>query len=122
MLLEEQLLDLLAAHADALNEGEDRADHLLAGSPELPSDIAALFLLALGLKRLLVPLAAPPVFRRRLHDDLTTCREVTLRTGSQRGPRFLWLGAAAAGSLLPVLGFLFLRRRRQREGELVTAT
>jgi hypothetical protein len=129
-LTQDALLDLLSRHADALNQNERNALRLLQKqrSP-LPSDALALLALARELKQLLVPLGAPQPFRRELRRQLTSTPQVTLagmgnngrlpdlarRVGAQAaGNRPLLVGAAALGSILPLLGLLFFWRKRQR--------
>ncbi len=133
-LTQDALLDLLSRHADALNQNERLAARLLQKQrSSLPSDVLALLVLAQQLKRLLVPLGAPQPFRRDLRRRLTGARlagpeeilpaidinsglpGLARRVGAQAaGNRPLLVGAAAVGSLLPLLGLLFFWRKRQR--------
>ena len=66
-----QVVDLLADHADALNEDVD-ADYL-ANSASLTavSSILTLLHLAQAVKRVLVPVTLSPSFRAELKDQLT---------------------------------------------------
>ena len=113
-LSEESLRDLLAAHADLLNEDQEEAERFVREQSSLGPETLAYLLLALRLKRMLVPVVVPQQFRRQLREQLLAGGESrgSLIVRMRRHP--VWMGAAAAGSLLPLLGLLFFWRRRQR--------
>lgn len=110
------LQDLLWAHADALNQGQEDVARLLLSYPSLPPGARPLLALAWQLKRVLAPTPVPEPFKAELQQAL-----LAVARGEQAAPvvavgrrRPLWMGAAALGSLLPLLGLLLFWRRRQR--------
>ncbi|HSM58672.1 MAG TPA: hypothetical protein VK879_21135 [Candidatus Sulfomarinibacteraceae bacterium] len=120
------LLDLLSAHADALNQGQESVGRLLRSYPALPPGARPMLALAWQLKQTLVPVPVPPSFRAELRRQLHTAAgegrpaPMVVSTGGRWRP--LWMGAAALGSLLPLLGLLLFWRRRQRTHPLAGAT
>lgn len=67
---EELLVEVLAAHADHLNEQEDHTQTYLEMFPEDRETLLPLFRLAHELKLTLIPVEAPPAFREHLYVDL----------------------------------------------------
>lgn len=122
----EALQDLLTAHADALNQGQESVGRLLRSHPALPPGARPLLALAWQLKQTLVPVPVPPSFRVDLRQQLHAAASedrpapMVVSTGGRRRP--LWMGAAALGSILPLLGLLLFWRRRQRTHSLAGAT
>lgn len=108
--------EILALHADQLNEGEPVAtDVFLARFPDRRDELAPLLDVALLVKRTLKPVKPTPAFRSRLHDGLI------MAAGHQQAHRILiarhdepqwgWLlGAAAIGSAAGIIA-LVLRAR-----------
>lgn len=121
-LSEEALQNILAVHADLLNEGEEEADRFVQQQWGLGPEAMAYLLLALRLKRMLVPVAMPPGFREQLRHDLLAGEgpDDSIVRRIRRHP--VWVGAAAAGSLVPLLGLLLFWRRRQRAQALPNAS
>lgn len=119
------LQDLLAAHAEALNQGQEGVSQLLQSYPSLPPNGRPLLALAWQLKRALVPVPVPASFKAELRQSLLSAaggeRQAPMVVG-RGGRRPLWMGAAAVGSLLPLLGLLLFWRRRQRTHPLAGAT
>lgn len=64
---DELLIEVLAAHADHLNEGGDHTQTYLAMFPEDRETLAPLLELATQLKAVLAPARMPPSFRAQLH-------------------------------------------------------
>ncbi|MBS1254028.1 MAG: hypothetical protein MAG451_03084 [Anaerolineales bacterium] len=64
---DELLLEVLAAHADHLNEAEDHTQIYLDMFPENRETLLPLFELACELEVILAPVEAPPAFRDQLH-------------------------------------------------------
>jgi hypothetical protein len=100
-----ELLNLLAAHADALNGERDNAALLLATYPETTT-IWPLILLARSVKQALTPLRPHPAFRHDLRKRLQVADYQRQRATHGRW----WWGAAVLGSLLSVTGLLLLFR------------
>lgn len=121
-LNEEALRELVAVHADLLNAGEEEADRFVQQQPALDSEAMAYLYLALRLKRMLVPVPVPPPFRRRLRQELLTADDAdgSIARHIRRHP--VWVGAAAAGSLVPLVGLFLFWRRRQRTHALSNAS
>lgn len=67
---DELLIELLAAHADHLNEGGNHTQTYLAMFPEDQDTLAPLLELATQLKMILAPVKMPPAFRAQLQTAL----------------------------------------------------
>ncbi len=104
---------LLSAHADKLNEGEQEAQRFLRRHAPLAPDQLALMALALRLKQLLQPIAAPEPFRTLLYDELLAHDVWRERRRWHNTRRPLYYSLAAVGSVLPLLGIVAWRRRRR---------
>jgi len=105
------LLELLAAHADALNkdEADDTADWL-AGYPVEAGHIVSLLQLARAIKQALAPVDPPALFKNELRQRLVQAEFAPEVNGSSH--RAVWWGAAVVGSVLSVAGLaLWLLRR-----------
>jgi hypothetical protein len=109
----EDLLDVLADHADALNRGHDSASHWLARYPVHEAELRILFHLASEIKKALVPVDVPDQFRLRLHHGLLI-QPLPLSDDAAGRPNRVWLGVAAVGSLLSLAGLSLLLTRRLR--------
>ena len=116
-----ELLQFLTAHADALNVGAEEVQRLLRRYPLLAAETAPLLYLAQQLKQTLVPVVVPAAFREELRAQLTEPQQKR-GVGSPGSSRTLWLGAAAVGSLLPVVGLILFWLRRQRTQAFPSAT
>lgn len=114
---EVELANLLAAQAEALVSGTDEKQWLADYHSHQLEAAEPLMEVARLLRRVLVPVPTPAPFRSQLRRDLFSGAEtparakgsVTISTG--RRPR-MWLGAAAVGSILSLVGLLFFWRRR----------
>lgn len=103
----QELLDLLADHAQALNdEGAERLDTATwlvdDGPAARGSSVVALLQLAQAVKRVLVPVEPSALFQSELRAKLE--RGESEAAGKRPFSREVWLGAAAAGAV----GLLFL--------------
>lgn len=105
------LLELLAAHADALNRGHavDTIDWL-AGYPSEMGHVASLLQVARAVKQTLVPVHPSVVFRDELRRQLAQAEIIIDENGSSR--RTVWWGAAILGSALSIGGLIFWLLRR----------
>lgn len=114
------LEELLNRHADAIVEGRDISNQLLADLPGNLSEIDNLFRLASTLKEILVPKTVP-VFRQKLRKALEyqAPAEITLTPPAPVVKKVL-MGLAATGSILSIAGLSFIIFRRRR-GETQTA-
>lgn len=108
-------LDLLAAHADALNETENvekfDTEAWLSRYPLTTANVSSwipLLELAKAIKRVLVPVQPSTLFRSELRRQLVQGQLPRQR----RRFRTVWLGAAVIGSLLSFLGLLLILLRR----------
>ncbi len=63
-------VEILAAHADRLNQGQDATDEFLTLFPEADSDLAELMRLAARVHLFLGPVYPNPVFRLQLKQEL----------------------------------------------------
>jgi hypothetical protein len=119
-----KLAAILSDYADGLFEGVDTADVLLSEYPQESAELGPLFRLAASLQSVLVPVRAPVSFVSRLHEDLMSYSPTKVVIEQERsGQKALWVGVAAAGSVLSVAGLvvLVLRRLRGTEGAVGTA-
>lgn len=110
-----QIEDVLAAHADALNQGDGLTEQLLDEHPEQAEELLPLLQLAGALKAVLTPVSAP-AFKARLGHDLVKYGPPVVvlgRSVSKRKAR-AWLAVAAAGSVISVAGVATLLFRRVR--------
>jgi hypothetical protein len=114
-----ELASILSAHADGLISGDDRSDQFLLDFPEAAAELRPLFNLAASIQAVLVPVKAPVAFVNRLRHDLMNYSgpEISVK-GPLSGQRILWMGVAAAGSVLSVTGLaLWVWRRLKSSGE-----
>jgi hypothetical protein len=108
-----ELATILAAHADALMLGNDTADQFLADYPEAAAELRPLFRLAAAVHSVLVPVKAPVTFVTRLRRELMDYSRPNIVVRAPiSGQKILWMGVAAAGSVLSVTGLVFLVARR----------
>ena len=114
---EADLVNLLAAHAEALVSGVDEKQWRSGYDPRDVEAAAALMEVARLLRRVLVPVPTPTPFRSQLREALSSGAEPpskvepSITVSNRRRPR-VWLGAAAVGSILSLVGLLFFWRRR----------
>jgi hypothetical protein len=107
----ETLIELLANHADALNQGRDPTAALLNRHSHASPELATLLSLARSLKTAMEPATPAAAFKASLHQQLL---QGYLAPTPQPIRSVWWIGAATLGSLLPLAGLLiwFLRRPR----------
>ncbi len=114
-----ELASILSAHADGLISGDDRSDQFLLDFPEDAAELRPLFNLAASIQTVLVPVKAPVAFVNRLRHDLMnySAPEIYVKAPLS-GQRILWMGVAAAGSVLSVTGLaLWVWRRLKNSAE-----
>lgn len=104
---------LLTMYTEGLGKSQSHADGLLRQLGPLSLEMLTLFALASRLKRILTPVVTPEPFRTQLQQDLLASFEPAYDSEEDRGRRPLWYSLAAVGSILPLLGLVFWRRRRQ---------
>lgn len=107
-----EIVEILAAHADALNRGDDNEASLLAGYPHYADEMRPLFYLARLLKGILVPVHPPAGFVSRLQHQLVSVENAPAGWGYSRF--VVWAGALL-GSTVPLLGLLLYVYRRYRQ-------
>lgn len=118
------LLELLAAHADALNRDEslDTVDWL-EGYPSETGHVVSLLQLARAIKQALAPVHPSALFRNELRQRLIQAELASEVNGSSH--RAVWWGAAVVGSVLSIAGLaLWLLRRSwpaQNQSRAITA-
>jgi hypothetical protein len=113
-----ELATILAAHADGLIKGKDTAVQMLTDYPDAAAELEPLFRLAASVQAALVPVKAPVAFVGRLHKDLMNYSTAELPAKAPRsGQKVLWMGVAAAGSVLSVAGLALLVLRRLKTGK-----
>ncbi len=115
----QQVTEILAAHADQLNRGENTTpDALLTALPGERNNVASLIKVATQLKRALKPAPVAPQFRTHLRDELMTAAQH--RTSQKilierRDSPWGWvLGAAALGSAAGLIAIAW-RAKSQRQ-------
>jgi hypothetical protein len=120
LLRQTDLLELLAAHADALNLGADNFTPYRFDYAESGAAVRPLLNLAASLKSALAPIRPRPAFKARLARQLSEHEPATVKT--PRRPS--WRRAAVFGSVLSLLGLalLFLRYSRSQSNPSVPAT
>lgn len=112
------LTTILAAHADGLVKGKDTAAQLLADYPDAAAELGPLFRLAASIEAALVPVKAPVAFVGRLRQDLMSYSTAEVpEKASILGQKALWVGVAAAGSVLSVTGVALLVARRLKTSD-----
>jgi hypothetical protein len=115
--------ELLAAHADTLNQPGTFPSDARANQP---ADLAALFDVAARTKRALQPVTPTPEFRARLRDGLRMAayhremHELLVRQRAETPWGFL-VGAAALGSAAGLLAMLLRARQSARTEEQTVA-
>lgn len=108
---EKALLNLLAAHADALNRGEAiNTTDWLADYPSEVGRIVSLLQLAWAVKQVLVPVYPSALFKSELRQQLAQAEVISSANGSSH--RAMWWGAALIGSALSITGLAFWLLRR----------
>lgn len=108
---EKALLNLLAAHADALNRGEAISTvDWLVDYPSEVGRIVSLLQMAWAIKQVLVPVHPSTLFKSELRQQLIQAEAVSGANGSSH--LAVWWGAALIGSVLSIAGLaLWLVRR-----------
>lgn len=116
------IVEILAAHADALNTGRHVAPAYIPQYSAEAAELASLLALAQQIKEVLTPMMLTPAFKHHLRTQLLAGgRDMPLPAGHPRG-RKLWWGAATVGSLVSV-GLIFYWRRQRADGLVeLTAT
>ncbi len=110
--------EILAAHADKLNQGPvKRADLPYAGYANLPS-IGSLLDLAERIQAVLVPVQPDPAFVRQLGQQLVIASSTNHRATTERTRRAVVVGAAVLGSAVSLASAVgvaaYLLRHRGR--------
>ena len=120
--MNDEIEDVLDAHAAALNRNKEVGDELLTAHPEQADELRPLIQLASALKAVLVPVSAP-AFKARLGQELVTYGPPVVALGpSVTKPRAkAWLALAAAGSLISAAGVTALLLHRLRSVDKITA-
>ena len=127
-MTQKEIEDVLAAHADALNQDEELSEQLLAEHAEQADqgltdraradELVPLFQLATVLKAALTPVSAP-AFKTKLGHELVNYGPPVVVLGRSVSKRKAkaWLALAAAGSVISVAGVVALLLRRVRTME-----
>jgi hypothetical protein len=118
-MTEQRVVELLAAHADAL-VGCPQALQRANPSPQEREQVASLFGLAEELKQRLVPVRPAPAFAQSLKRELIEHHSL-YATRAERTRRTVVIGAVAAGSVLSLASIvtaivLVVSRSRSRSG------
>lgn len=111
------IANILAAHADALNRGENATDEYLSRYPAQARDLASLFRLAEAIRETMPPVTPSDLFRESLSRHLgnfSSSMALVDRPNDQDGAR--WRTVVAAGSLISVAGLTIYLMRRWRLG------
>lgn len=115
----QQVTEILAAHADQLNRGENaKPDALLAALSGDRNEVAPLLSIATRLKRALKPAPAAPQFRTHLREGLMMAAQLRASQKiliERRDSPWGWvLGAAALGSAAGLIAIAW-RAKSQRQ-------
>jgi hypothetical protein len=111
-MMDNEIADLLAEHADGLNLEADVSGQLLEENSELSAELATLFELARSLKTTLVPVNAAAFktsLRRRLERRSPQPHLIKRITSRQN---IIWVVVAAAGSVLSIAGVILIVLRK----------
>ncbi|MFQ5812047.1 MAG: hypothetical protein ACE5I2_02465 [Anaerolineae bacterium] len=120
------LVEILAAHADQLREGQGKGSDYLAMFPDYQEKLKPLLETAEKVKQVLEPVEPAPAFCRSLHEDL-------LATGRRRlagevpqlarsHGRQILIRAAAVGSAVSVAGAIAYLIRSRAAAEVQSAS
>ena len=109
-----QLIEILSAHADSLNDGMDNTESIVGAHPTHQATLKPLLTLAQQVKANLVPVPLPAQFVDDLGAALQAGTVVPMPEVAPRNHISLLL-AATIGSLLSLVGIIVVLRRRHRE-------
>lgn len=115
MHMEDRILtEILAAHADCLNEGKSRKEDYLTMFPDHRAQLAPLLDMAEAVKDALPPVRLDGAFRESLKADLLKAANQCMESqaGQPEGPSRRWLIGAAVGSALSMIGLAYFIRAR----------
>jgi len=120
------LIEILAAHADQLKEGQRKASDYLAMFPDYQEQLRPLLETAEQIREALKPVEPTPAFCQRLYEDLLAMARRRMDGGMPQLARShrkqLIIGAAALGSVVSVAGaFAYLIRSRAAETRSASA-
>ena len=112
-MTQREWLDLLAAHAEQLN---DRNNGDWPGGQAVPRELASLLKVANQISQAFVPVPVGARFKRRLRERLLAKPPVAIGSAHPLAPWGRWL---ALGSALSLAGLWFLWRRQRPESLLL---
>lgn len=120
------LIEILAAHAEQLKEGQRKASDYLAMFPDYQKKLKPLLETAERVKEVLEPVEPVPAFCQSLYEDLLAMARRKMDGGVPQLARShrkqLIIGAAALGSVVSVAGaFAYLIRSRAAETRSASA-
>ncbi|MFQ6015729.1 MAG: hypothetical protein ACE5NP_09840 [Anaerolineae bacterium] len=122
-MVDKIMTEILASHADQINEGTSQMKDYIAMFPDRGEELQPLLTIAGRLKKVLAPAKPEPAFRHRLRDSLVKAAEQRLEEIEERSARarrrWRLIRAATLGSvLLSLVGVVvaFILRHRP-EGE-----
>jgi len=118
-MIEQRVVELLAAHGDSL-VGRPQALRRANPSPQEREQLAQFFMLAENLKESMPPVAPSPAFVDSLRRELVASSGVYVKR-AKRTRRSVLIGAAAVGSVLSIASVvtaivLMVSRARSRSG------
>ena len=121
-MTEQQLREILNAHADALLCGTDNTEMLLSRHRAQQDNLRPLFNVARRVQEVLVPVELNDDFVVNLGVSLRALEQEDHQTLLRRLPRSGLLGAAVVGSVLSTAGAaLLVRRWLQERDEALTS-
>ena len=119
------LTEILAAHADALSQKRVNRDMYLrqVSNSKQHEELESLLRLTEQLERTLVPVQPSPAFVKNLIRQLVVTSDKELARPARGYRRWMFIGAAAVGSLLSVVGIVayLLRNRMQVKTQITSA-
>lgn len=117
------LADILVAYADSLNRGVANREPYLKQVPSQRHEVEALLRLTEQIKRALVPVRPSPVFVKNLARQLVAADNKNMVQLMRSHRRGVFIGVAAVGSALSVLGLVaYLVRSRTQVKAQVAST
>jgi hypothetical protein len=116
-------VEVLMAYADDLNRGEVVREYYLEQIPDQSCGLKALLHLTERVKQALVPVQPSPTFVKDLAQQLVITNNRRVECPGRRHWREIFIGAAAVGSALSVIGLVaYLLRSRVQVKTQVAST
>ncbi len=122
-MFDRTLAEVLMAYADELNRGTGQREGHVNQFPDRRADLEALLRLTERIKKALVPVRPSPTFVTNLARQLVTVDMSKMARAARNYRRVIFIGAAAVGSALSVIGLItYLVRNRTHVKTQIAST